>query len=209
MEHIARELARERIKNWNGTTIWHPTTLQSMLENEKYKGDAILQKSYTVDFLTKKRVKNEGELQKYYVEKSHEAIIDLKHGNVHSLRWKEERNIWLYGLSTYLHNTENNPFASKAICGSCNKAFVMAWNVMVENKKHFIEKWKNISLEDDLLLAYRAKKFLKIVKEIGLIERMDLDFMLETLGHIKIFEDGFILVMFQDGMRLNVKMNSR
>ena len=78
MEHIARQFAREGIKNWNGTTKWHPTPLQSMLENEKYKGDAILQKSYTVDFLSKKRVKNEGEKQKYYVEESHEAIIDLE-----------------------------------------------------------------------------------------------------------------------------------
>jgi len=43
-----------------------------MLYNEKYKGDAILQKSYTVDFLTKKRVKNEGQVQKYHIEDNHE-----------------------------------------------------------------------------------------------------------------------------------------
>ena len=40
----------------------------SMLENEKYKGDALLQKSYTVDFLTKKRTQNKGEIQMFYVE---------------------------------------------------------------------------------------------------------------------------------------------
>ena len=47
-----------------------------MLGNEKYKGDALLQKSYTVDFLTKKTKTNEGEIPQYYVEGNHEAIID-------------------------------------------------------------------------------------------------------------------------------------
>lgn len=47
-----------------------------MLSNEKYKGDALLQKTYTVDFLTKKRVENNGEVPQYYVEESHPVIID-------------------------------------------------------------------------------------------------------------------------------------
>jgi hypothetical protein len=46
-----------------------------MLENEKYKGDALLQKSYTVDFLTKKKKRNDGEIPQYYVEGNHAAII--------------------------------------------------------------------------------------------------------------------------------------
>lgn len=46
-----------------------------MLSNEKYKGDALLQKEFTVDFLQKKLKKNEGEVPQYYVEGNHEAII--------------------------------------------------------------------------------------------------------------------------------------
>ena len=46
-----------------------------MLHNEKYKGDALLQKTYTVDFLTKKRDKNNGQVAQYYVADSHPAII--------------------------------------------------------------------------------------------------------------------------------------
>ncbi len=46
-----------------------------VLSNEKYKGDALLQKVYTTDFLTKKKKKNEGEVPQYYVEGNHEAII--------------------------------------------------------------------------------------------------------------------------------------
>ena len=60
-DYIKRIFEREGVKNWDGGTRWQSTTLMSMLENEKYKGDALLQKSYTVDFLTKKRTQNKGE----------------------------------------------------------------------------------------------------------------------------------------------------
>ena len=52
------------------------TTVKRILSNEKYKGDALLQKTYTVDYLTKKTKVNEGEIPQYYVEDDHEAIID-------------------------------------------------------------------------------------------------------------------------------------
>lgn len=64
-----------------------------MLENEKYKGDALLQKSYTVDFLSKKRTLNNGEIQMYYVEDDHEAIIRSEFGNVYSLSRSGEKPI--------------------------------------------------------------------------------------------------------------------
>ena len=51
------------------------STVESILQNEKYKGAALLQKCFTVDFLTKKRKVNEGEVPQYYVEHSHEPII--------------------------------------------------------------------------------------------------------------------------------------
>lgn len=50
--------------------------MTSILQNEKYKGDALLQKTFTVDFLEKKMKPNEGEVPQYYVEGSHPAIID-------------------------------------------------------------------------------------------------------------------------------------
>lgn len=58
-----------------GKKKWRAETLQKILKNEKYIGDALLQKTYTVDFLEKKRVPNNGLVPQYYVENSHEAII--------------------------------------------------------------------------------------------------------------------------------------
>lgn len=55
---------------------WHETNIRQILTNEKYIGDALLQKTYTVSILDKKRAANNGEMPKYYVEGSHEAIID-------------------------------------------------------------------------------------------------------------------------------------
>ena len=56
--------------------VWQRATVESILRNEKYKGSALLQKSFTVDFLTKKTKINEGEVPQYYVEDSHPAIIE-------------------------------------------------------------------------------------------------------------------------------------
>lgn len=58
-----------------GKTKWRPETLKKILQNEKYIGDVLLQKTYTVDFLNKKRVQNKGIVLQYYVENSHEPII--------------------------------------------------------------------------------------------------------------------------------------
>ena len=67
-------MMRDGIYTAAGNPKWRPETVQKILQNEKYIGDALLQKTYTVDFLTKKRVKNEGIVPQYYVEDNHEAI---------------------------------------------------------------------------------------------------------------------------------------
>ena len=52
-----------------GKDTWHQSSVKSILTNEKYKGDALLQKQYTADFLTKKRKKNQGEIPQYYLHR--------------------------------------------------------------------------------------------------------------------------------------------
>jgi site-specific DNA recombinase len=76
VDYIARIFKAGKIKNWDGKCNWQASTLDSMLRNEEYMGDAILQKSYTVDFLTKRRVINDGTIQMYHIEEDHDAIID-------------------------------------------------------------------------------------------------------------------------------------
>ena len=75
LAQIGKSLEADGILTAAGKAKWRPETLKKILRNEKYIGDALLQKTYTVDFLSKKRVKNNGIVPQYYVENSHEAII--------------------------------------------------------------------------------------------------------------------------------------
>ena len=72
---IARILKEKGIKTIRGNTEWNVNSIRTILINEKYIGDAMAQKTFTTDYLTKARKENQGELQKYYVENAHEAII--------------------------------------------------------------------------------------------------------------------------------------
>lgn len=73
--HIAEMLTFRNIPTPGGKEVWSTSTIESILKNEKYMGAALLQKKFTVDFLTKKTKVNEGEIPQYYVEESHPAII--------------------------------------------------------------------------------------------------------------------------------------
>jgi uncharacterized protein YlxP (DUF503 family) len=75
LQQIANGLEADGKVTGAGKTTWPPNSLRNILQNEKYIGDALLAKTYTVDFLSKKRVINTGEVPQYYVENSHQGII--------------------------------------------------------------------------------------------------------------------------------------
>lgn len=72
---IKKYLEENGIKTVTGKDVWSTSTIDRILSNEKYVGDVLMQKSFTEDFLTGKRKKNEGELNMYFIENDHEAII--------------------------------------------------------------------------------------------------------------------------------------
>ena len=109
---IAADLTRRGLNTPGGKTKWNSGTVRSILSNEKYKGDALLQKRYTVNFLTKKTKKNEGEIPQYYVTGDHEAIIspevfDLVQAEITKRNGGKER---YSGVSI---------FSNKIKCGEC------------------------------------------------------------------------------------------
>ena len=73
---IAKRLTQMKIKSPRGSDVWCDTTVRGILRNEKYKGDVIQGKTFTIDPISHKRVKNYGESDKYYMKDHHEGFID-------------------------------------------------------------------------------------------------------------------------------------
>lgn len=109
---IANELEKMQIPAPSGGSKWNASTIRNILSNEKYKGDALLQKRFTVDFLQKKMKQNRGEVQQYYIENSHEAIIPPKDWDLVQSEIEKRKSIGSRYSSTSV-------FSSKLICGDC------------------------------------------------------------------------------------------
>ncbi|MBQ3178659.1 MAG: recombinase family protein [Clostridia bacterium] len=113
---IARQLIEERIPTPSGKQNWQSSTIESILTNEKYKGDALLQKSFTVDFLSKTKKINEGEVPQYYVENSHPAIIPPE-------EWKMVQMEIARRKSFGRKYSCSNIFSTRLVCGDCGEFF--------------------------------------------------------------------------------------
>ena len=129
MDRIAKGLEADGILTGAGKTKWWTSTINKILRNEKYIGDALLQKTYATDFLNKTRVKNNGIVPQYYVEGNHEAIIpkDI------FLRVQEElvrRRVAKTSANGKKRSYScNHCFAQIVICGECGEMFRrIHWN---------------------------------------------------------------------------------
>ncbi|MBP2655710.1 MAG: Resolvase protein, partial [Firmicutes bacterium] len=137
---IARDFELAGVPNWHGKPKWYEGSIRKMLANEKYKGDALLQKTYTVDFLSKKRANNTGQVSQYYVTDSHPAIIDKEMWESVQLEI-ERRHAYAveHGIQKVEYATTNNPFAGRVICGACGKIFGRkVWNSTDERLRRII-----------------------------------------------------------------------
>ena len=113
---IATMLTEEGIPTPGKKTVWQRATVESILRNEKYKGSALLQKSFTVDFLTKKTKINEGEVPQYYVEDSHPAIIE-------PWAWEQVQVELERRKNSRSRHRQTSPFSGKIICADCGDIF--------------------------------------------------------------------------------------
>jgi hypothetical protein len=109
---IAKTLTAEGIPTPGGKQKWAVSTIESILKNEKYRGDAILQKTFTVDFLQKKMKPNEGEVPQYYVQNSHPAIIEPTEWDLVQAEMARRKEL----KQRY---SCHSVFASMIFCGEC------------------------------------------------------------------------------------------
>ncbi len=111
---IAKTLTAEGIPSPAGKTKWSYTTVRRVLSNETYMGDKLLQKTYSIDFLSKDRLKNKGQVPQYYVEGDHEAIIPPSTFR----RVQDEIERRKGG-----HSTGGSIFSGKIYCGDCGQIY--------------------------------------------------------------------------------------
>ena len=250
---IAHELENEGIQNWNGKAKWYEGSIRKMLSNEKYKGEALLQKTYTTDFLTKKRVENNGAVPQYYVEESHPAIIDKDTWEAVQLEMERRKAFSeKYNIKKLDYVTNDNPFAGRVICGCCGstfgrkvwnstderlkrtiwqcnskykvkgkigcrnrhinekvlyRAFVNAFNVILENKDYFMSKWKEHLQSDNPLQKYRAKQFINIIIDAEPLEKFDIELYIRIIEKLIVFEEEKIIMTFLDGTEIECEID--
>lgn len=118
---IARILESYGIETATGNKKWYHGTIYKMLKCEKYIGDAILQKTYTIDFLTKKKVMNNGYVKKYYVRNSHEAIISKE--LYYKVQEELKRRSTIKDSAVRKRYSSSYPLSGLIVCGECNNVY--------------------------------------------------------------------------------------
>lgn len=136
---IAKSLTAKGIKTPSGKSGWNGSTVRTILSNEKYKGDALLNKTYISDCISKKVKKNNGERPMYYVENNHPSIIDKDTFNrvqEELARRTSKRKVKQVGTKT-----EQGKYSSKyaltelLICGECGTPYRRCtWTASGERK---------------------------------------------------------------------------
>jgi hypothetical protein len=107
-------LTEEKIPSPAGKEKWHASTVRRVLSNETYMGDKLLQKTYSVDFLHRKRLSNRGQVQQYYVEGDHEPIIPPKTFQLVQEEIERRRNRPASGGTI---------FSGKLLCAQCGAVY--------------------------------------------------------------------------------------
>jgi len=115
---IVKKLLADKVPTKRGDS-WTELAVSHILRNEKYIGDMLLQKTFSKDHISKKKCFNKGELPMYYVENSHEAIIDKD--TFQKVQAELDRR------AAYFHPSKESPgaypFAGKIICGQCGNTY--------------------------------------------------------------------------------------
>lgn len=115
-QNIARMLNEEGIPRRNGNAKWHATTIQYILNNERYMGDALLQKKFTTETLPFRKIRNKGQKPQYYVENSNPDIVSREiYGAAQKLVQARKKNHGQHQMRYLL--------SGKMRCPECGRAF--------------------------------------------------------------------------------------
>ena len=118
-QQIANMLTAEKVKTPGRAEFWYASTVRSILQNEKYCGQLLMQKYYTEDFLTHKVVKNEGQRPQYFVEDDHDPIVPK--AIFYQVQGEMRRRAALPHDPTRMRFGERLAINGRLVCGECGE----------------------------------------------------------------------------------------
>lgn len=133
---LAKELTRKGFKNAKGEVKWRDGSVACILKNEKYKGDLLQGKSFTVDSISHKRLSNKGESDKFYLENHHEPIVSREiWDKAESIRKSRNRIIGVE--DNRRTKSRQHSFSCMIECAYCGNHFIRrTWHSSSKNEKH-------------------------------------------------------------------------
>ncbi len=196
---IAKRLTERKIPSPGGKDRWYKGTITNILSNEKYKGDALLQKVYTTDYLTKRKKLNAGEVPQYYVEGNHEAIIpeDIFERAQAELERRRKSS---------KPDKPAGDFLPRMICGSCGKAFsAKVWH-STNRYKRTIWQCENKSCGTPHLVEEEIRLiFVRAARQIDAsVTGFDGELCKKMVEDITVFDRERVIVKFKDGREAKI-----
>lgn len=204
--YIAGYLTRQGFATPYNRPKWCVSTVRSILRNEKYKGDALLQKVFTVDYLTKKKKKNEGEVPQYYVKGSHEAIIPpLVFDKAQQERSRRAELLKETKLGRY---SGLGIFSTRIKCGECGSWYgPKVWHAGTPYQKTVFQcnhKYKGAQIcKSPNLFEYSVKSL--FVKATHLSEWNE-EIWCDFVDHITAYRSGKIIFSFKNGRETEIEL---
>lgn len=206
---IAKQLTEEGIKTPCGKEKWSKLVIRNILTNEKYKGDALLQKGFTVDFLTKKKKLNHGEIPQYYVEGNHEPIISAEIFDM------VQEEFYRRKPPNQRHDTVEL-FSGKIICGNCGELFHPKIRYSTNNFRKVIRRCQSaengdcssphlVDEEIKLIFIKAVNKTLPNAQKEPIFE-FDEELWRELIEKITVFDKSRICVKFVNGEEVWVEI---
>ena len=192
-EGIARKLNSLGYRTRVGAK-WSDSSVRQILDNYDYTGNLILQKTYRLDYISKKTMVNHGELPKYHVEESHEPIIDMDTWNkvqeeIKRRNAKIKRKV----------NPVTSPFKGKIKCGCCGKNFL-------RKESPYRTFWACSTYQK---LGVKACPCKRIDEEelINIIEQLEIQ--IDSIKEITINNDFTLYILNKDGREFCSKWKVR
>lgn len=188
---IAKKLCEMGIQKLRGGS-WNSERVVEIIKNEKYAGNALLQKKYVADHLTKLLVRNKGVLPKYFAEKTHPPIIDIE-------VFEEAQEILLQNRNRNAAKSEMKKytFTSKIICGNCGKRYKrktrdgrVSWNCSTY-LKYGKDSCKAKQIPESILCS--------VASEVLETNKFDENFFTQKIKEIQVPVVNQLVFIFYDG----------